>query len=76
MYKELTLSFLAHQSLKLTIVSVKIYYLLYKLSQEESVKSSLLIFTFTPSALRLIVLTRMRAQLSRPNLLAMCEGEN
>ena len=43
-YKQLTLTFLTHYSLKLTIVSVKIYYSLYKLCQQKSANWGIFIF--------------------------------
>ena len=44
MFQAANIDLLTHQSLKITIVSVKIYHFLYKLDQQKSVKANWRIF--------------------------------
>ena len=62
--KQLTLTFLTHQSQKLTIVSVKICYLLYKLCKQKSVKANCYNFCFILPELLSYILSELLSIIS------------
>ena len=63
MWKHWTFKVLTHQSLKLTIVSVKFYYFLYKLSHKKSAKATWLISIFCTPGTNGLIKAKIEADL-------------